>query len=157
MKLDNQPGLIIAGISPLRFRPLQIFELNKLAFIAAQVSSAAFNFARISRVTRSPSACVGEMTRADLPSLDGRSVIRGQGFMPFFGGHFPQHSELVQPLESVFQIARPQISDDGLVCIRLLPPDFFQFRGLQIGVFFQNAAARRRARRPDVARCRRKE
>ena len=55
MKLDDLPGLIIAGIGALRFRPLQIFELNKFAFISAEFL-AAFSFARISRVTRSPSA-----------------------------------------------------------------------------------------------------
>jgi hypothetical protein len=28
MELDDLPGLIIAGIGALRFRPLQVFELN---------------------------------------------------------------------------------------------------------------------------------
>jgi hypothetical protein len=57
--------------------------------------------------------------------------------MPLVGIHFPQHSELVQPLEGVLQIARPQISNHGLVRVSLLPPDLRQFSRLQIGVLFQ--------------------
>ena len=36
MELHDQAGLIIVGIAALRFRPLQIFELKKLSFFAAE-------------------------------------------------------------------------------------------------------------------------
>ena len=35
MELDNHPALIISGIGALRFRPLQVPELKKLALIAS--------------------------------------------------------------------------------------------------------------------------
>ena len=57
--------------------------------------------------------------------------------MPLVGIHFPQHSESIQSLECVHQIARPQISNHGLVRVGLLTPDLCQFRSLQIGVLFQ--------------------
>jgi hypothetical protein len=66
-------------------------------------------------------------------------AIRRQHFMPLVSVHFPQHSEFVQSLENIFQIAVAQIGDHGLMRISLLPPDFFQFGGGQAGVFFQEA------------------
>ena len=57
--------------------------------------------------------------------------------MPFAGIQFPQHSEPVQLLEGMVQIASAQIGDNGLVCIGFLPPDFSQFSGVQSSVFFQ--------------------
>ena len=68
MELDDEAGLILAGISALCFRPAKVFELRQRPLIRAELFQP-FQFRANFRVTRSPSACVGETTRADLLSL----------------------------------------------------------------------------------------
>ena len=138
VKLNDLPGLIIAAIGALRLRPLQIFQLNEFVFVSGELSG---GFQFCPDFPRHPFAfrVCRRNDQGRLARFHRRSVIRRQRIMSFVSVHFPQHSELVQSLESTFKIAAPQISDHGLVGIGLLPPDFFQFSGGQTGVFFQEA------------------
>jgi len=89
VELNNLPGLIIAGISALRFRPLQIFQLNEFVFVSGELPRR-FQFRPdfprhplTFRVRR-------RNDQGRFVLTDGRSVIRRQRFMPLVGIHFTE-------------------------------------------------------------------
>ena len=104
MELDDLPGLIISRIAALRFRPLQVFQLNEFVFVSGEFPRG-FQFRP--DFPRHPLAfrMSWRNDQGRLARFHGRSVIRRQRLMPLVSIHFPQHSELVQSLEGIFQIA----------------------------------------------------
>ena len=148
MELDDLPGLIIAGIGALRFRPLQIFELDKLALIRAEfLGGFQFrpNFARhplAFRVRR-------RNDQGRLVFADGRSVIRRQRLMPLVGIHFPQHSKLVQSLESTFKIAARKSATTALCASAFCRRISFSSAACRLACFSKRRSASPRS----TARC----
>ncbi len=136
MELDNLPGLIIMGIGALRFRPLQILELNEFIFILGKLFGG-FQFCPNCLRHPLPFRVRRRNDQGRLVLTDSRSVIRCQRLVPLVCIHFPQHSEFVQSLEGSIKIAAPQISNHGLMCVSLLPSDLGQFGRLQPGMLFQ--------------------